>query len=349
MKNRTQLWILGIIALLFSALISYFAVMYLVFAPYKSDIKPLIVDIPYGMSSKKIAGVLREKGIIRSKTCFLIYLKFTHTNTRLRAGSFLFSQPTSLHDVVENLVNENGAARLIRVTIPEGYTIWNIAKLLEEKRLVQYSVFVEYAHNRARNDLENEFSFLKESPVTTVEGYLFPDTYLFSPGATPKMIIRILLQTFEQKMIPLWQQPLAGLSSESKRLSFHQTLTLASLIEKEAANKAEMPIISSVFFNRINKKMKLASDPTVVYALGLSHKQKVLYRDLEVDSAYNTYKYKGVPLGPIASPGLASFHAALYPQKTDFLFFVADKKGGHIFTKTYKQHLNAQKVRLKNE
>lgn len=349
MKKRSQLWILIIIGVLSLLLLGYALVMFMVFVPYKSHQKSKILEIPYGASSKQIAKILKDHDIIRNQSCFLIYLKSTHQQTKLRAGAFLFPNPINLHQVVENLINENGAARLTRVTIPEGYTIWNIGQLLEKKKLISYHVFVEYAHNRARYELKEEFPFLKGSPVTTIEGYLFPDTYLFSPGSTPQMITRTMLQTFEKRVMPVWKEANANAQNPGQMLSLNETVILASLIEKEAASQTEMQTISSVFYNRLRKKMKLASDPTVVYALGMSYKSKVLYKDLEINSPYNTYKYSGLPKGPIASPGLAAFKAAIQPQKTDFLFFVADKKGGHFFTKTYKEHLQAQKVKLKKQ
>jgi len=347
MKKAAQALIVSIIVTLTLLLAGYGIVMFEMFSPYSENIKPVMVEIPYGMPSKQIATVLREKNVIRSRTFLIWYIKFTQKENKLRAGAFLFPPSMKLVEVVENLENENGAARLIRVTIPEGFTIWDIGYLLSKKKLVAADVFVDYAHHEARHDFEEEFPFLKTVPGDTIEGYLYPDTYLFSPGSPPKVIIRILLREFEKKIIPVWDRYNSIPLSNSESLNFHQTLTLASLIQKEAGNNTEMSMISSVFHNRLKKKMKLASDPTVVYALGQSHKERVLYKDLKVDSLYNTYKYAGLPPCPISTISLNSFCAALEPEKSDFLFFVADKEGAHIFTKTYKQHIQAQKPRLK--
>lgn len=302
-----------------------------------------IVSITSGQNVKSIAKELKTDGLIRSETAFYLYARATKKSHKLRAGSFLLYPHQSLRSLVHDLTQKNGVAEMVRITIPEGYAIQQIADLLAEKKLVSAEAFRAYAHHQAKADFQENMPFLKGNPVDTVEGYLFPETYYFPKrAATPKQVTGILLKEFQKRIVPLWEAAEASPGSPKQRFSFHHVLTVASLIEKEARKKEEMPTISAVFYNRLQKRMPLASDPTIVYALGQGYKQKVYYKDLKIDSPYNTYKYSGFPPSPIAAIGVDAFKASLNPEDSDYLFFVANPDGTHTFTKTYRDHLKVQ-------
>jgi UPF0755 protein len=221
----------------------------------------------------------------------------------------------------------------MRFTIPEGFELRQIADRLEADGLVNKDKF--YA---AVKESDLDYAFLKGIPnrENKLEGYLFPDTYEVFKNATEQDIINKMLGRFDQVFTEEYRQRARELN-----MSLDQVITLASIIEREAKLDKERKIISAVFHNRLNKKMKLESCATVQYLLK-EQKSVLTYKDLEVDSPYNTYIYAGLPKGPIASPGVESIEAALYPDKVDFLFFFATKDGSHIFSKTYQEHLNAQ-------
>ena len=334
MKKR---WLIGSLLLLSATLYIQ------LFTSYSSHTDDIIITIPKGSTPHSIATILKKNRLIRSKTLFQLYTKLTVSGHKLRAGAFTIPPKSTLVSIHYLLQHQTGTANLIKVVIPEGFSASDIGKRLEKHHLVKEKDFVNFVHQSAKSKFENTFPFLKNIPVTTIEGYLFPDTYHFSPHSSQETIVYTMLSRFKQVILPLWQADPAKPKSPKKRFNFHQVATLASLIEKESRQVVEMPRISSVFYNRLHKRMRLASDPTVVYALGKSYKKRVYYKDLKVDSPYNTYKYSGFPPSPIASFGKAAFHASLSPEKTDYLFFVATKDGYHHFSKTYKNHLAIQR------
>ena len=172
-------------------------------------------------------------------------------------------------------------------------------------------------------------------PTPTLEGYLFPDTYVFPDGTTPRAAVRVMVDRFQRVWQPDWNQRLQELA-----MSRNDVMALASIVEKEARLPEERLVISAVYHNRLKRRMPLQADPTVQYALG-RHVDRVLYKDLEIASAYNTYKHPGLPPGPIASPGLPSIEAALYPANVPYLFFVATPDGHHEFRTTFSEHREA--------
>ncbi|MEO7965651.1 MAG: endolytic transglycosylase MltG, partial [Gemmatimonadaceae bacterium] len=172
-------------------------------------------------------------------------------------------------------------------------------------------------------------------PTGTLEGYLFPDTYTFPPGAKARDVVNAMVERFEKAWKPEWDAEL-----KSRAITRHAAVTMASIVEKEARVPEERPVISAVYYNRLKAGMLLQADPTVQYALG-KHVDRVLFKDLEIDSKYNTYKYPGLPPGPIASPGAPSLLAAVAPAKVPFLYFVADNDGHHEFRRTFAEHSEA--------
>jgi len=300
------------------------------------------VTIPKGASAQSIAGILKENGIIRYPLVFRIYLKTTGAEDDLRAGTFALSSEYSMTRIVRVLLEKEGAAGLTRITIPEGYTLTEIAQKLQNKGIIPNAdAFVHYTNTQGKKIFKDEFSFLDQVPTSNLEGYLFPETYIFSKGAPRDQILRQFLSTFQKKILPIWQD-------KPHRIGLHKALTLASIVEKEAYDRSEMPTIAGVFHNRLRRRMVLASCPTVGYAMGMPRKRFLTYEDIKFKSIYNTYQRQGLPPTPIASPGLLAFIATLKPKMTPYLYFVSNGDGTHTFTKTLKTHLKRQQEILKN-
>jgi UPF0755 protein len=251
----------------------------------------------------------------------------------LRQGEYELDRKMSLVRIIAVLRGRVPGLKLVRVTIPEGYSVAKIAKLLESKELISAPKFLEYVRN-AKPELEAKFPFLSQVPTSNLEGYLFPETYLFAHGVSSAVVTEAFLGQFQRRVLPIWNS-----ISASANISLHEAVTLASMIEKEAHDPAEMRLISAVFHNRLKKRINLASDPTVLYALGEPEKEIVTYADLRVDSPFNTYRRPGLPPTPIASPGAHAFAAALHPENSDFLYFVANGDGTHSFSRTLQEHV----------
>lgn len=284
-------------------------------------------EIKEGDSAGVIAQGLEGEDLIRSSIAFKLLVKMTKTEGLLRKGWYQISSDYSIKDILSKITK--GTIEVVKITIPEGFTLNDINALLEEKKICQDKAFYKLAVN---NKLPVYKSFIPE----TLEGYLFPDTYFLGTDTSSKDFIEIMLKRFQELAIPLYE-------SKSSSLSFVQIITLASLIEKEAKVAEERPIISSVYYNRLKKGMLLQCDATVLYALK-KHKELITFSDLEIDSPYNTYKYPGLPPGPIANPGLESIKSAVNPAETKYLYYVLNEKkgdGSHVFTGSYSEHLEA--------
>ncbi|RAP33522.1 endolytic transglycosylase MltG [Candidatus Marinamargulisbacteria bacterium SCGC AG-410-N11] len=340
--NYLKYIIVGILFLFTCLMITFY--QFCIPVSTKSD--KVVIKIEKGSIPKQIAKTLKRKKIIRSEFSFILYTKLNKISNQLRAGYFLLNKNDNLIVIIEKLINENGVAKLERVTIPEGFSVLQIEQLLKKKQLFKNINFSNYIHNIAKDKFMNEFEFLKGVPVKTIEGYLFPDTYFVDPNGKIEDLVRVMLNQFEKVMLPIYKNSKRYKNSPKTRFSFHQILTMASIIEKEAQIASEREIISAVYYNRLKRKKRLEADPTVIYALGKGYKKKVYYKDLKVKSPYNTYRNFGLPPSPIASPGLASLKASLFPAKVNYLFFVANSDGSHFFTKTYKDHLRVQKTKV---
>lgn len=338
-----QLWVLfscAAIALAFGLLLTWF--VFQIYIPVSYEEPSKVVKIPYGSHADEIGRILKENGLIRSRHAFAWYARVSHVSTKLRAGKYRLSPAYPIRTMMVELQHASGI--LTRVTIPEGYTVWQIGQVLDDEGLMPKDQFVAYIRDGAKQDMLKKHPFLMKVPTDNIEGYLFPDTYLFSQGDTKQKMVDRFLTRFEAQILAEWKAAPEGKGSVRSRLSFHEAVTLASMVEKEAQGTREMPLIAGVFYHRLDLRMPFASDPTVIYAKGLSHQARVTYRDVAVASPYNTYIHVGLPPTPIASPGLDAFRAVLQPTKTYYLFFVADGTGGHKFTKTYADHLAVQKA-----
>ena len=294
-----------------------------------------IVYIKSGFSTREIADLLKQKGLLKHKSYFLLLSKIFSVDEQLKAGEYLFTKKMNIMDILERL--KKGMVLTHPVVIPEGYNVWQIAETLEGKEIVSSFSFLKGSNDKA---LCSQVNIETES----VEGYLFPDTYFLAKDMNPRQIILLMVNRFHE-MLPKNAKRLA----KARNMSLHEIVILASLIEKETSDKKEMPTIAAVFYNRLRKGMPLQCDPTVLYALGKVRK-RLTRKDLGIDSPYNTYRYRGLPPGPIANPGRAAIKAALRPNEFDYLYFVSQNNGTHYFSKTLSEHNSAVfKYQIKGE
>jgi UPF0755 protein len=281
------------------------------------------VTIPEGSSVAVAAESLARAGVVSSTRLFRLYASVSGRDRKVRPGTYLIARNLSWAKVLDDLVLGRGLVNT--VTIPEGWDALTIVPALAKATgLSPESLEVAIRDTALLHRLT--------VPTPTLEGYLFPETYVFPDGATARYVTRAMTREFERRWKPEWNERLQTLG-----MSRHQIMTLASIIEKEAKLAEERPIISAVYHNRLHRGMLLQADPTVQYALG-KHVSHVLYRDLEVKSKYNTYRSPGLPPGPIASPGAASIEAALFPADVKYLYFVAHPDGHHEFRLTLREH-----------
>lgn len=287
---------------------------------------PVRVVVPAGSTFRDAADSLASARVVRWPLAFRLYAKVTGRDRALKAGTYLVARGTSWDELLDRLTS--GRALVRTITIPEGYAIAQIVPALARTLGVpRDSVEVAVRDSALRRRLD--------VPTPTLEGYLFPDTYTFADGATAREAVERMVRRYEQVWQPAWTARL-----DTIRMSRHDVVTLASIVEKEARLAAERPVIAAVYLNRLRDGMLLQADPTVQYARG-AHTTRVLYRDLAIQHAYNTYLNKGLPPGPIASPGAASLEAALYPADVPYKFFVAHPDGHHEFNIRYADHLAA--------
>jgi UPF0755 protein len=281
------------------------------------------VTVPIGSTLRQAADSLESAGVIGSARVFSFYAKVLGRDRRIKAGTYILDRGASWKEIIASL--EAGRGIVFAVTIPEGWEVRTIVPAVAKVMKLP-----EPALDSATRDtgLVRRLGI----PTGTLEGYLFPETYLLPEGSAPLPIVRRLVSEFERRWKPEWNAQLEKLG-----MTRHQVVTLASIIEKEARVAAERPVISAVYHNRLKRGMMLQADPTVIYALG-RHVTRVLYRDLEVKSPYNTYRNVGLPPGPIASPGSASIEAALFPADVPYLYFVAHPDGHHEFRATLREH-----------
>lgn len=283
-----------------------------------------LVQVPPGMSARQIGRKLQQMGIIRRAWAFEWVVRWKGWSDRLKPGQYELRPSMSPLQIVRIIAE--GRVATSWVTIPEGYTLRQIAHVLEERGVANAEEFLRLATTEG-DTFKASFPLPKN-----LEGYLFPNTYRFPRGTGARQAIQSMVSLLEREVYQKYREEI-----ERSGFSFHQILTIASLIEREAKVPEDRPLISAVIRNRLGRDMKLEIDATVLYALG-KHKPRVLYRDLEIDSDYNTYRRKGLPPGPIANPGIVCIEAALRPAQVDYLYYVARPDGSHIFTRTLEEH-----------
>ena len=310
------------------------------------DRSPVRVVVPNGASAKEIARILRDRNVIRSPFVFVLTCRLSGKTGKLKPGVYEFNRAMAVPAIIRSLVR--GEALEAWITIPEGYTIRQIADILEARGITDSDVFVRIGVAGAASF--SQYSFLCG---TSLEGYLFPDTYLMARGIQPELVIEKMLDTFERKVVVPYREEIElaasrwfGVARGDFGEGLHKVLTVASLIEREAKVPKDRPLIAAVIYNRLKKGLKLEIDATVSYVPGDSraNKSALHYEDLRTDSPYNTYKYPGLPPGPICNPGLACIKAALKPADVDYLYYVAKPDGSHVFSRTLQEHNRAKRA-----
>ncbi|MCR1897964.1 endolytic transglycosylase MltG [Irregularibacter muris] len=303
--------------------------------PVTTNGEEKIIEIPQGYSMEKIATLLEKEGIIKNKFAFQAAVFLENKRGKLQSGTYALNSSASTKEIIHRISNGEVISHSVKVTIPEGYELSMIAERLEEKGLTTKEKFLEAAQ---QIDQYN-YSFLKEIPKDRkqpLEGYLFPDTYEFSKDISEEKIIETMLNRFNRAFKDEYYE-----RAQELDMSTDDIIIMASLVEREARQEEERALIAGVYYNRLEINMLLQCDATVQYALE-DRKSRLLYSDLKIDSPYNTYKYPGLPIGPISSVGEASLKAALYPENSPYLYYVAQSNGSHIFSKTLDEHNRAK-------
>ena len=293
------------------------------------------VDIPQGAGSRAIGERLVAGGVIRDLSTYRVAVWMSGQGRHLKAGEYRFDHATTPLEVIDKLAR--GDVYVINLTFPEGLTVADMAKIFESHGLGPASAFVEAAsHAELVRDLD---------PATKdLEGYLFPETYAMPRKSDATKLVRLMVSRFEHVFTPVLREAAAA-----RQLSVRQAVTLASIVEKETARADERPVVAGVYVNRVRIGMPLQCDPTVIYALMREGKYAGNLRrdDLAFDSPYNTYRYPGLPPGPIASPGKTSLEAVARPADADYLYFVSRNDGSHVFARTLEEHnRNVQKYQV---
>jgi UPF0755 protein len=290
------------------------------------------VSFPPGSGIRRLAGELKSGGIIRSTWHFILMTRLRGESHRLKAGDYRFNDGMTPDVILKKLVS--GDVDYLKFSLPEGYSIYQAAELLEQKGYFTRTGFLETCR-------DPELLTGLGLKAASAEGYLYPATYNLSRGGSEKQLISQMVEQFEKKYAEL-----SAKGGDTAGLSRHEVVTLASLIEKEAVSSEEKPLISSVFHNRLRVGMPLQSDPTAVYGVR-AFAGKVTRADIERRSPYNTYLVKGLPPGPIGNPGADALEAALHPAATQYLYFVARQDGTHQFSRTLEEHNRAVHTYLK--
>lgn len=283
------------------------------------------VEIPEGSSYAKGIDILMENGVLNNRFALLLLGKITGSEKLLKPGYYHLSSSMSPLQIFDDLIK--GKTIQYSVTIPEGSTLKDIKKRFEDLELMDDDGW-QLAY-------DEDFLSSLNIDAPTIEGYLYPDTYSFSKGTSPEIIFKIMVQRLRE----IYNEPLRARAKELN-MTENDVLTLASIIEKEAVFDSERPLISAVYHNRLKKNMKLQADPTVLYGVKRRWK-RIRYKDLKRSTPYNTYVIKGLPPGPIASPGEKSMRAALYPADVNYMFFVSKNDGTHYFSSSGEEHVKA--------
>ena len=295
----------------------------------EGDAPPVRVTIPTGASMRVAADSLKRAGVIGSPRMFRLYAKLRGSDRGIKAGTYELRPDAAWSAVLASLRSGKGVVSV--VTVPEGFTLRQVEVLLATK----LNVPVDSVRAATR---DTALLHRLDVPTPDLEGYLFPDTYFFSPGTTARTAVQAMARRFEQRWKTEW-----GARLDTLALSRHRLLTLASIVEREAKKPEERPVIAAVYWNRLRKGMRLEADPTVQYALP-QYQARLLNRHLTINSPYNTYRNAGLPPGPIGAPGVASIQATLYPASAPYLFFVAFPDGHHEFRVKLEEHRAAARL-----
>ena len=322
---RTGAIPIALFALFVAAVLTAASLFQFFDSPASKDHRTKIVSVASGQPFSTVARKLQEEGLVTDAFRLTVLARAEGAARKIQAGEYAFSASMSPRQILDALVS--GRVRLLKVTIPEGFTMMDIGRRLEENGITNADEFLKLAHDP---------NFVSSLGIQgeTVEGYLYPDTYRFLRNTDPAKVIKTMVgrwrSVFEQFREQVQQSDMSEL----------QIMTLASIIEKETALPEEKPLVASVYLNRLKKNMRLYADPTVIYGIE-SFDGNITKNHLRTDTPYNTYLRRGLPPGPIANPDRESIAAVLYPAHTDYLYFVSRNDGSHEFSSNYGAHRRA--------
>lgn len=328
--------ILGMLLVIAAIVLSIALSVFIEYTKTTSSDETVIVQIPRGASEKEIAQLLKDNGVIRHEISFRLKMRNSQYRGQLNYGKYTLNKRMCLDDIIASLLSPSELAQGIKLTIPEGFSAEMIAARCEKLGICNSEDFLRELQNGDFN-----YDFIKDIPENKnvkykLEGYLFPSTYNFSAEADASKVINTLLAEFEKQYNKVKDMLPAG-------MDMAEAINRAALIEREAKLDRERRMISGVIENRLRIDMRLQIDASVVYVIsdGMYDVDRVLYKDLEVDSPYNTYKYTGLPAGPICNAGIESIRAAINPEQHKYLYYHTDtdkNDGSHIFSETFSQH-----------
>ena len=323
MFGSKWLYLLGILflVLLAAGAKTYYSIKY-----WEYPGPDVIFDIRSGETFSSINARLKKQNLISDSKVFHRYSQINGLMRRFQAGSYEIPSRANMLDILDTFVKGNSIT--ISVTIPEGKNMYEIGEILERKSIVSKKDFLRMAKSLS-------FTRSLDIPGNTLEGYLYPETYRFSPKSDAESVIKSMIGIFRKKTKDV------DFSLAPLNLTRHEIIVLASIVEKETGAHQERATIAGVFTNRLRNKMRLQSDPTTIYGIFENFDGNLRKKDLREKTPYNTYKINGLPLGPISNPGIESIKAVLFPKKHDYLYFVSRNDGIHIFSKSYKEHLKA--------
>lgn len=301
------------------------------------------ITIAQGLGSRAIGTLLKQEGVVSSKWFFVIYVSLRGEASGLKPGRYEFLDTETIPEISRDLIA--GAVRERAITIPEGWSSRDIARFFAEQNIALENAAIQFFMHPSE-DFVQRFAFLSERlREAGLEGYLFPDTYRIFQDATLESVVIKMLNNFDRKMTPDLRTEIT-----SQKKTMHDVTTMASLIEKEVATDEDRAIVAGILWKRLDAGIPLQVDATVAYAKDKSKKTKVKsgaeisLEDKKINSPYNTYKYRGLPPGPIANPGLSAIHAAIYPKSSPYLYYLSTPDGRTIFSKTLDEH-NAAKAK----
>ena len=298
-------------------------------SPYYDNTGESYVDIPRGATTNEISALLAHAGVLHSRFPFMIYVRYKDLGRHIQAGEYRFYKAATPEEIIQRLVH--GDVYFRAVTIPEGLTAGEIIELLAKAGLGDPS---EFERGIRRTDWIRDLA----PEATTLEGYLFPETYRFGRNVSSEMVIKTMVNQFRTRVSRILQH-----SPLHEGWTVSRIVILASMIEKEVKRPEEGPLVASVLINRLRKGMPLACDATIIYALKIAgtYRGHLGKADLEMNSPYNSYLHLNLPPGPISNPGAGSIRAALNPAKTDYFYYVSRNDGTHQFSRDLQSHIHA--------
>lgn len=315
--------------------------------PLQTSAEEIVFTVPKGATTKQVAHSLAEAGLLGRPWFFEVFLYLKNWNGKIQAGSYRLAASMPIREIAEKMVTGQALASEVKLTVIEGWTWRDIAEEIEARGLGKKDEFLLLT----AAGLADDFEILKQQPqkYASLEGYLFPDTYLIQPETAPAAIAEKMLKNFERKFTGEMRK-----AASDKGQTIHEIVTAASLIEREVGRnlrrgeklseqdldklRQERREVASVFYNRLKAGRALESDATISYLTGRKGSSRATLEETKIESPYNTYKYPGLPPGPIASPSLDAILAAIYPAETDYLYFVTAEDGTAYFAKTLEEH-----------